>query len=49
MIKRVASILFHPWDQTYHFDVGEVKVAIRDKVVIKADSGLEFGDRKSVV
>ncbi|MBU0597562.1 stage 0 sporulation protein [Patescibacteria group bacterium] len=43
MIKRVASILFHPWDQTYHFDVGEVKVAIRDKVVIKADSGLEFG------
>lgn len=41
---KIAKIQFVPWDKAYFFSVGELKIAVKDEIVVETELGMEIGN-----
>ncbi len=41
---KLAQVQFAPWDKAYNFSLNGLDVALRDKVIVKTELGVEMGE-----
>lgn len=46
---KVAEIQFAPWDKKYFFSCEDINLAVRNKVIVKTELGIEIGEVANLI